>query len=51
MKKKQIKHLCVTGPVDYIPFCFEKMNYEFDDVNIFSRFHYYASKTSSPVFF
>ena len=50
-EKEAFKHLCVTGPVDYISFCSEKLNYKFDDVNIFSRFHFYSSSESSPVFF
>lgn len=50
-EKEAFKHLCVTGPVDYIPFCLEKSGDEFNDVNIFSKFHFYVSPTSPPVFF
>ena len=50
-EKEAFKHLCVTGPVDYIPFCFKIRDYKFKDLSIFSKFHFYACPTSTPVFF
>lgn len=50
-EKEAFKHLSVTGPVDYIPFCFKIRDYKFKDLSIFSKFHFYACPTSTPVFF
>lgn len=50
-QKDAFRHLCVTGPVDYVPFCIEKSKYEFDDVILFSKFHHYSCPNEAPVFF
>ena len=50
-KKDAFRHLCVTGPVDYIPFCIEKSQYKLDDVILFSKFHRYSCPNEAPVFF
>ena len=50
-QKDAFRHLCVTGPVDYIPFCTEKSKSEFEDVILFSKFHHYSCQNEAPVFF
>lgn len=50
-EKESFKHLCVTGPVDYIPFCYEMRNKNFNDVILFTTFHHYSSFEAAPIFF
>lgn len=50
-QKDSFRHLSVVSHFNYIDFCHEMANYEFEDARLFSKFHYFISSDNKPVFF
>lgn len=45
--KDSFRHLCLLGEINYIDYCKQIFNKNFDDVVLFSKFHYYADSNNT----
>ena len=49
--KDSFMHLCFLGEINYIDYCKQIYNKNFDDVVLFSKFHYYVDSNNTITHF